>query len=285
MASKVSTQIPKDCLTMPYIEKGKLDGPPIVFMAGFPDNQLSGWGTLMPTALGKTHRLIFMCLPDYEDSARTAKPWGHTFEEILTIMHTTLNSLGLTSQPVMFIAHDWGSFFTQLYLTRYPDAASKLVLCDVGRKKVFFTRTEQFKMFFYQLYFAFAYVISQALGSTAGSIVLRMFVDTGLFKLVGPVPHDPIPEDIVTVQKCYPYYHFWKTILTGGKLPPLRLPSCPILFLYGTRKAVFFHDDKFLEKLDATDGCRYKAIDGGHWFMIQQPEETMKEILQFFNDN
>ena len=79
----------------PYIEKGNKNGPVIVLLGGFPDNQLSTWGNVIPLELEKLgYRLIFMCLPGYDNDKSYQKTWGYDTNEILIMMHETMKRLG-----------------------------------------------------------------------------------------------------------------------------------------------------------------------------------------------
>jgi pimeloyl-ACP methyl ester carboxylesterase len=202
-------------------------------MAGFPDNETSGWGTVVPEALGKKYRCIFMCLPDYgtnQDPLRF-KPWGYEQEEVLTMMGNTLQSLGLRSNPYLMVAHDWGAFYALLYTTRNPSEVSKLILCDVGMVDPFALPVQTIPyIIFYQVYFAVVYVISQVLSL---SLATTMFwALKRYFQFLMPTPNDRfhLPESEIRVQKCYPYYYLWRRLLTGSMLK-VKFPACPLLFL------------------------------------------------------
>lgn len=217
----------------PYVEKGLKSGPPLLFLAGFPDNETSGWGKVVPTDLGKKYRCIFMCLPGYSarQDPRTNKPWGYEQEDVLRMMGNTLDALGLRTKPFPMIAHDWGAFYALLYTTRHPAEVSNLILCDVGMVDPFslplFTIPY---IIFYQVYFAIVYIISQTL-----SVRLATFIFWALkryFQFMMPTPHDRfhLPENEITVHKCYPYYYLWRRLLTGSMLK-IKFPSCPLLYL------------------------------------------------------
>ena len=63
---------------------------------------------------------------------------------------------------------------------------------------------------------------------------------------------------------CYPYFVLWTDLLLGRAWMPA-MPSMPTLFIYGTRKRMMFHTDRFLSELrERTDGSRSVALDCGH---------------------
>lgn len=61
-------------------------------------------------------------------------------------------------------------------------------------------------------------------------------------------------------------------------------PHCPILFLYGAKKKLMFHDPKWAEALNKRDdGSKSIPIESGHWVMIDEPQASnrhMEEWLQ-----
>lgn len=217
----------------PYVERGVKNGPTIVFLAGFPDNELSGWGKDVPEEFSKHYRCIFMCLPEYgqKRDKTNDKPWGYEQEEILTMIHATINSLGMSNKKFIMIAHDWGAFFALLYTTRYPDALSKLVLCDVGMVDPFALPVATIPyIIFYQIYFAVAYIIAQVISFQLGNTLFWAL--KRYFQFMMPTPNDRfhLPESEITVHKCYPYYYLWRRLLTGTMLK-VKFPTCPLLFL------------------------------------------------------
>lgn len=270
---------------LPYVETGNPNGSPIVWLAGFPDNQTSGWGNVVPNALGKERRLIFLCLPGYEEGSTLTKAWGYDFNEIVGMINSTLEHLGVCAQKFDFIIHDWGAFVGMIYMARYPQQIKRAVICDIGMKKEFSSTYEIFKLLGYNIYLAIAYAISQLISFYLGQLIFYLFIIpySPIQLLLNPCPYDnhKITVKELTVNKCYPYYYFWRNTLCKT-LPKAPFPTCPFLFLYGTKKACMFHDIKFLNRIELTDGCKSKALESGHWFMIDAADEALLEINKFF---
>ena len=68
-----------------------------------------------------------------------------------------------------------------------------------------------------------------------------------------------------------------------------KFPKCPTLFMYGLKKRVLFHGQKFLsflEKQKFNDGSYNKhiAIQGGHWCQYDQPDLMVNEINAFLKN-
>jgi len=288
---------------MPYVERGgnnktttssasSSSSSPIVFLSGFPDNELSSWGEQVPASLeADGHRLVFMCLPGYETvSLGKGKPsmkrsWGYSLEEVLQIMHSTVLDLGVTaSNPFVLIAHDWGAAFALMFCKIYPELVSKLVLCDIGIISFDLMSFSPVKMYYlcsYQVLFALSYIVSETVSQHLGQMLAVVsFIIVKLF--CSPTPHDKlkVPPSEVTVDKFYPYYYLWKGILSKTLIEPA-YPRCPVLFMYGTKKNVMFHDDSFITQLKKSDTNRVVSLDAGHWFMVEKPEATVQNIREF----
>jgi hypothetical protein len=63
---------------LPYIEVGNPKGVPVVFISGFPDDQLNTFSPLI-NPMKKDYRIVSCCLPDYQLTGADitkAKPWG-----------------------------------------------------------------------------------------------------------------------------------------------------------------------------------------------------------------
>lgn len=45
-----------------------------------------------------------------------------------------------------------------------------------------------------------------------------------------------------------------------------------------------FHDQRFLDRVDATPGCSRYSLPAGHWFMIDQAQATIKLVQEFLKE-
>ena len=264
-----------------YREFGK-GSEVLICLAGFPDNEISGWGEILDhlqTAPYSKYRVVCVCLPDFEDEplAQPRRKWGYSWDEIIALLDATISHVVPDpNKKVALMIHDWGSYGGLMYENRHPERVSKIVCLDVamGISKGKSLFPPYLIVVLYQLWWAWAYFLSQALHASIGSLVFA------LYSLLVPSWFRPTPmqaKDIprptaqISVQLCYPYYHFWKDMLfstTKSRLSLIPRPvSCPILFCYGTHKNVMFHKPGFLKWIDRrTDGSKQVAIEGaGHW--------------------
>jgi pimeloyl-ACP methyl ester carboxylesterase len=204
----------------------------LVFLAGFPDNETSGWGNFLELLKQrKDVQIICICLPDLEDDA-VHRPWGYSFDEITLLLDATINQhVPDRKKKVNLIIHDWGSFCGFIYENRFPDRVKSVTAFDVGIIRRPRTIKESLLVVLYQWWFAAAYVTSQLFGLSMGSMVLAVYIlfIPNSFKIATSFPRD---KSKVNVTMMYPYYHFWRNYFFDSKnLPVPKFPSCPVLFM------------------------------------------------------
>ena len=272
----------------------------LILLAGYPDSELSGWGEVIPE-LAKDYRLFCLCYPGFSSKSGTGTAdslpkWGYTWKELLAGLNNTIEDLLQSEQKqhqanyqsFTLVTHDWGAHIGLVYQNQFPKRVDKLVLLDVGMLKTP-KPLQLLVIILYQLWFATSYLLSQLISQTFGSVFFNLFVGTPLLKWVGPCPHDLTltntrnPQEI-HVNMCYLYYHFWRAlIIRKDSLPKPKFPTCPVLFLYGTRKRCLFHDERFLNKIERTEGCAYKAMETGHWIPLFDPKGVVRELRTFMS--
>ena len=279
----------------PYVQRGNLKSSKVlVLLAGFPDNETSGWDPLIDRLSAQSnadYRIICLCLPGFEDVPAVPVPrWGYTFDQLVATLHATLEDL-LPGADAKFslIIHDWGSYVGMMYQTRHPDKVKAVVVLDVGVMDPGLASAPLYHVFvicFYQWCFAFSFVVSALLGSAAGQAVfLLASVVMRLIPSLSPCPHERLPRPFkaIKVRMCYPYLQIWLDIFMGRNVHP-RFPDVPVLYLFGTRKNVLFHSPSFLRRLDDTAGCRWRSFDCGHWLMHYEADGVADEVLHFLAD-
>eukprot|EP01039_Chlorochromonas_danica_P000702 gene702-760_t len=273
--------------TLPFValRNDLPDKPLILFLAGFPDNQLSALHPTIPEALSKDYNLVCLCLPGYESGSKntTIPSWGYSFDELIKLLDNSIVLHRKSNQPLYLFAHDWGAFIALNYIQKYPDTVDKIMLLDVGVVDLnSMSFREVMVVIVYQWWFAFSFILSQTLGHYIGLLFF------GLFFLPIMKPFWPTLKEKPTIpvkeyypEKCYPYYYFWKAVWGRRKDLTPRTPKIPTLFMYGTKKNCMFHSQRFLNVLDQRPDCKQLSVEGGHWFAKTAPEVVIKEVLDF----
>jgi pimeloyl-ACP methyl ester carboxylesterase len=210
-------------------------------------------------------------MPDYDKPAGTT--WfGHSFNSIVASLRVDVAKAAACG-PVTLVGHDWGAYIVQRFAQAHPSLVSRLVLLDIG----YGVHVPSIKWtLLYQWYLVGAYAVSRVpfLGKYAGLLMLGLFP----WKWLGPCPHEykvPVNPAGVQPHMCYPYAWIWSTLLLDKAATPRFQKNIPTLFVHGKRKRAFFHNDKFLQVLDKTEGCEHHALDCGHWIQTQKPDELL----------
>lgn len=212
--------------------RGNLSGKVICFLSGFPDDHFSAWPPQMIDELGKQFKLLFICLPEYNAGHMIKRKWGYSFDEVIDMVNVVVDE-HTKAVPCFVVGHDWGSVVALLFQNKYPAKVSRMCLLDVG-----IARPEHLPIIglvlilMYQLWWAFSYVISQALSFKLGDV---MFKSYQLLKpFIHPCPNDTFqcPESDCTVGRCYPYFQFAKAMALGNPVK-VHFPSCPLLYMVG----------------------------------------------------
>jgi pimeloyl-ACP methyl ester carboxylesterase len=205
--------------------------PKIVFIAGFPDDQTSSWGRVLPDRLAQDYHCIFLCLPGYEDGGKLP-PWGYSFKELIEGMHETILSLLSPNEKFVLISHDWGSALAYWYLEKYSSYVTKFITLDIGCTEI---GTMPLKstiiVFVYQSWFAFSFLLSQIFGKLFGSIIMALIFLPG-FRNFLPTRNEKPPRKTKKIHAglCYPYYYMLRQILSGNP-PKFAFPTIPTLYL------------------------------------------------------
>jgi len=298
---------------------GKPDAPRIVLMcAGFPDNH-SAFMSLAERLADKNCFVGVACLPGYDKMG-----WkdGYTFQDWVYCLQEAAKALrgkSTTVTPAKFtgIFHDWGCVAGEMFTSRaiangdlIPD---ELILFDVCVKPHPDADTSNLVLeesilgALYSFAVVFAYQIILAI-----SFVLQRYISKHLavlayvvgFKIIGWLHLVPLGDAdnsyvlkrLETMDRhhltymAYPYFYFWKAVLTPQDLQtchlPLDLQKTPVMYLYGADKNINFHDPPSVALLqeEAKKGHRSKVVkveSAGHWLYAQQEDVCFEEISKF----
>lgn len=197
-------------LRLPYQTFGRKGKPVMVFVAGFPDDEVSGWGEMV-SKFSETNRIICLCWPGYEKNGSNALPrWGYSLKEVVEAMHETLADISTEEKIDNFtlVIHDWGSYIGLMYQNAFPERVARVVCFDVGILKKPPLK-DALIILLYQWWFCTCFFFAHFLGRLCGQAMMMGFF---LFvaPIVGPAPHDKVNRPIleITPWMLYPYWHF-----------------------------------------------------------------------------
>ena len=205
------------------------------------------------------YRCVRFTLPGF-DAARTRR--AYSLDEVTFFFKQLVEEVA-PRQKVILMAHDWGCAFSYEFYMRNPQMVSRIIGVDVGdRTSLQQSRTlrDWMMVFAYQGWLALAWVIGGRIGDWMTRFMARVL-------------RCPSPPAHIGSQMNYPYFMHW----FGGrrsyrKLAQRFTPTCPILFIYGSRKPFMFHAKKWVDDLLARQSNRVEEFDTGHWVMSEQPD-------------
>lgn len=245
-----------------YTIEGPDDAPILVFLHGWPDEP-SMWRHQVE-ALKAKYRCVLPTLPNY--GATTHEPGGCDFPEIVERLRRTIDAI--TADPITLVIHDWGAYIGYLFEKKYPEKIITVVGLDIGGH----VQPSTIKAIAMFVSYQWALVGLWLIGGIAPALGTNM--TRGLARLL------KVPERQASSlhSRCnYPYFYFWRANLVPwlrSRLLGNYRPQCPVLFLYGGRKPLMFHTDRWLDIVEKTGGRSVCIERGQHWFMETEVEET-----------
>ena len=297
------------------------DGPEfadevLFFIHGWPDD-LTMWDSQVRHMTHRGYRCLRVTMPHFAgrdratelgDRVDAAPDWGAAAH---MLAESILKSAG--GQQVTLVIHDWGCIWGFLVQLLHPELVKAIVAMDVGTPDMFDARVASVpKMILvglsYQYWLATAHLLGRAaaaagFGHAVGDWMARAFARLPAVK--GALnKHGSDPANLtggrITSDACYPYFVTHRNFLLellGAKPPvlpatvrqrraaagPRRNPDCPLLFFYGKRKPVKFHDDAWEHALRQREDCHVERVDAGHWLSTEQPDVVNEKMAEWLD--
>ena len=254
-----------------YRIEGKPDGPTLVFIHGWPDNA-SLWRRQV-AELGAHFRCVLLTLPNFGE--QPVKAGGFDFPELVARVAATIREV----QPagcVGLVTHDWGAYLGYLLEQAHPERIERMAALDIGGH----LGRPGLKPALMIMGYQWALIACWLVGGLVPA--LGRLMSHGVARVI----RVPVRQrSTIRSRYNYPYFYLWRNMLLPWKRRHLLLnyrPRCPVLFLWGERKPVMFHSDKW-RRIVAAGGGQSEGIPGaGHWFMETHPEIVNGRIGEWF---
>ena len=251
---------------------GNLEGPTVVFIHGWPDDA-SLWRRQVDV-LGADYRCVLLTLPNFGE--KTEKAGGYDFPELVARIATTIRKV----QPkgrVKLVTHDWGAYLGYLLEQSRPELVERMAALDIGGR----LHPVAWKTRLLVIGYQWPLILSWWAGGVLPSLGRAMARAVG--KRVR-VPERQLEQ--IHSRYNYLYFYLWRAMVLPWhrkKLLAHYRPRCPVLFLFGERKPLMFHSEKWLE-IVAASGGRARGVQGaGHWLMESHADTVNREILDWFS--
>jgi len=241
----------------------------IVLIHGAPDTRRVWDGTV--PALQDRYRCARFTLPGFDVPA-----------PVLSLPELTARLLAIVDavspgKPVTLLLHDWGSIFGHELAVRHPERIRRIVAVDVGdATSPDFVRSlalrHKLMVMFYQVWLAKCWVLGRFVHAGFANYWTRM---------MARMMRAPAPMADIHWSQCWPYAMNWFGLAGGLRGLSRKLPQCPELFIYGTRKPFMFHSQRWVDQLNATPGSKAISMKTGHWVMLDQPQAFNATVLDW----
>ena len=241
-----------------------------MFIHGWPDNA-SLW-RYQVGALASDFRCVLVTLPNFGPQATRAG--GFTFPELVRMLEATIRRV----QPegkVSLVTHDWGAYIGYLLEKTHPELVEKMVALDIGGHIEPAGLKTSLMIVWYQWSLAGSWLVGGILPPLGRILTL------GVAKVIRQ-------RATIRSRYNYPYFYLWRGMLMPWRRKELLgryRPQCPVLYLFGKRKPLMFHSEKWLH-IVAGSGGKAEGIEGaGHWLMETHADIVNGKILEFMNQS
>ncbi|MEO8401602.1 MAG: alpha/beta hydrolase [Gammaproteobacteria bacterium] len=172
------------------------------------------------------------------------------------------------NKKVILMLHDWGCFFGYQFYMQNQTMVSKIIGIDIGNvhsleHRASLTASQKASLYTYQIWLALAWRIGGRLGDKMTKFLVRLL---------------PCKSDLQYISACMNYPYYLRAFTDSLNKAPLPIISCPMLFIYGTKKPFLFHSKPWVDHLSKQKGNQVIALDTSHWVMIDEPEKFNQSV-------
>ncbi len=271
------------------VEDGPEDGPPVLFLHGFPEFWWS-WHHQIDALAKKGFRAVAMDLRGFGDSDKPPDVADYSLAGIIADVTAVIDTLGGRAAVV---SHDWGGALGWAYATFVPDHVERLVVMNAPHANAYrdlSSHLDQLQASWYMFFFQFEGIAEEVLSRNDFALLKSWFYDTATVKL----PDDDVARLVEAIAK--------PGALTAGlnwyranvppasyladerlELPPITAPTMLVWALddayltyeLGRRAGAFVSGPFVLQALP----------DSGHWLQQERPEEINELLTTFLTTN
>ena len=267
------------------VEQGPEDGPPVLFLHGFPEFWWS-WRHQLEACAAEGYRAVAMDLRGFGDSDKPDDVGAYALANSFGDVTAVVTSLG---GRVALVAHDWGGALGWAFTALSPDSVERLVVMNLPHPNTYSGvahQLPQLQASWYMFFFQFEGVAEEVLSRNGYELLKEWFYDTASVKLSD--------DDLARYVEVFSR----PGALTAGlnwyraNVPPasylserrLELPAirCPSMLLWGLDDA-YLTFDLGRRSGEHVEGpfVLHALADTGHWIQQERPDEVNRLLLDF----
>ena len=265
------------------------DGPPILLLHGYPQTHVM-WHRVAP-ALAHHYTVVCADLRGYGDSGKPPSDPAHAAyskRAMAKDMVELMRDLG--HRRFRLAGHDRGARVAHRLCLDHPDVVSQVAVLDISPTRTMYANTDQaFATAYYHWFFLIQpYDLPERLIGADPVYYLHRKLGgwgTGLahFDARAMAEYERCFRDPATIHAtCEDYRAAASIDLEHDAASETEKVGCPLLVLWGERGIVH----RFFKPLDdwravAVD-VRGRSLPCGHYLAEEMPEETLRELTEFF---
>ena len=246
-----------------YVEQGKADGVPVIFLHGVTDSWRS-FERVLPLLPPNIHAFA-LSQRGHGDSSRPTS--GYRFADMSADLLAFLDAMGL--RTAIIVGHSMGASVAQRFVIDHPDRVARLVLMGA-----FSTYHDP----------GFADFVASSIAPLTDPIAPPFAREWQLSTLARAMPADHL--DAVVSETLKVPARVWREAFDGFLKTPdftseLTRVSVPVLLMWGDRDSYALRaaQDRLLEVMPK---ARFIAYEGfGHAFHWEDPEQFTKDLVPF----
>jgi pimeloyl-ACP methyl ester carboxylesterase len=268
-------------LVFDVIDDGPADGPVIVLLHGFPE-QNTMWQAIIPRLTAEGFRCLAPLQRGYSPGARPTRRRDYRVDELAEDIRTLIDASG--AQRVHLLGHDWGATVAWRVAQLFPDRLLTVTSMSVPHPGAFFkamVTSRQVLASWYILFFQLPRIPELYLTRGRGTFTL-----SGLVK--SRAQHAPALAEAEAKAMTEPgaltaALNWYRAIPLSDGRDASRKVSVPTMFIWSDGDIALREKGARLTGDYVLGDYRFEVLQGvSHWILDEQPETTADLLLDWF---
>jgi epoxide hydrolase 4 len=267
------------------VESGPEDGPPLIFLHGFPEFWY-GWRKQIGYFARQGYRVL---VPDQRGYNTSSQPGSIRDYRVEVLVQDIVELIGATGrEKVWLVGHDWGAIVAWHLAIKHPELLQRLVIINVPHPAVM-RRTlrkslDQLRRSWY-VFFIQIPVLPETLASLGNFRPIRETLRRS--SLPGTFSAGELHEYRQSWRRSFPSMLNW---YRAFRYPPeahknARWIQTPTLILWGTQDIALRKEMAAESLCYCRNGRLHRFEDATHWVHLEKSEEVNRLIGDFFEED
>ncbi len=266
-------------------------GPPLLLLHGYPQTHAM-WHRIAP-ALAQTHTVVCADLRGYGDSGKPDSDAAHAAYSKRAMAADMVELMRTLGFPRFRLAgHDRGGRVAHRLCIDHPEAVEQVAVLDISPTRLMYGRTDRaFATAYYHWFFLIQpFDLPEKLIGADPLYYLRK--KTGgwgsaadIFDVRAFAEYERCFAHPATIHATCEDYRAAASIdleHDGADVAAGRKVHCPLLVLWGENGVVHRYFDPVNDWRTVATDVRGRALPSGHYLAEEVPEDTLRELRQFF---